>query len=78
MIRNALKILQHLLQDFYCVPDNFGTLCIKGIRMKIFDFCSFSFYRKSLELVLNKQNKLFVISVESKVAQVSNGRLFKR
>ena len=25
------KIFQQMLQDFYIVPDHFGTLCIKGL-----------------------------------------------
>ena len=33
MVRHTLKILQHLLQDFYSVPDHFGTLCIKGLKL---------------------------------------------
>ena len=31
MVRHILKFLQHLLQDFWSVPDHFGTLCIKGL-----------------------------------------------
>ena len=30
MVKCTLKILQHLLQDFYSAFDHFGTLCIKG------------------------------------------------
>ena len=32
MVRHTLEILQHLLQGFQSVSDNFGTLCIKGLR----------------------------------------------
>ena len=32
MVRHTLKILQHLLQDFWSVSDHFGTLCNKGLR----------------------------------------------
>ena len=31
MVRNNLKILQHLLQDFQSLSDHFGRLCIKGL-----------------------------------------------
>ena len=31
MVRHTLKILQQMLQDFYSVSDQFGTLCIKGL-----------------------------------------------
>ena len=31
MVRQTLKILQHLPQDFSSVSDHFGTLCIKGL-----------------------------------------------
>ena len=34
MVRHTIKILQQMLQDFYSVPDHFGTLCIKGLMMK--------------------------------------------
>ena len=30
-VRHTLKILQHLLQDFWSVSGHFGTLCIKGL-----------------------------------------------
>ena len=33
MVRHTSKILQHLLQDFKCVSDHFGTLCIKGLKV---------------------------------------------
>ena len=32
MVRHTLKILQQMLQDFKSVSDDFGTLCIKGIK----------------------------------------------
>ena len=32
MVRHTLKILQHLLQDFEIVSDDFGTLGIKGLN----------------------------------------------
>ena len=37
MVRHTLKILQHLLQDFWSVSDHFGTFCIKGLRTPIRD-----------------------------------------
>ena len=33
MFRHTLKILQHLLQNFQSVPDHFGKLYIKGLRI---------------------------------------------
>ena len=32
MVRQTLKILQHLLQDFLSLSDHFRTLCIKGLK----------------------------------------------
>ena len=32
MVKHTLKILQQMLQDFSSVFDNFGALCIKGLR----------------------------------------------
>ena len=32
MVRQTLKILQQMLQDFKSVSDHFGTLCIKGLK----------------------------------------------
>ena len=32
MIKDTLKILQHLLKDFPSASDHFGTLCIKGSK----------------------------------------------
>ena len=34
MVRHTFKILQQMLQDFKSVSDHFGTLCIKGLRIK--------------------------------------------
>ena len=34
MVKNTLKILQHLLQDFKGVSDHFDTLCIKKLKAK--------------------------------------------
>ena len=31
MVRQTLKILQQMPQDFKSVPDHFETLCIKGL-----------------------------------------------
>ena len=33
MIRHTLKTLQQMLQDFQCVSDHFGTLCIKWLKV---------------------------------------------
>ena len=35
MVRHTLKILQQMLQDFKSVSDHFGTLCIKGLILKL-------------------------------------------
>ena len=32
MVRQSLKILQHLLQDFQSVSGHFGKLCLKGLN----------------------------------------------
>ena len=32
MVRQTLKILQRLLQNFESVPDHFGMLCIKELK----------------------------------------------
>ena len=41
MVRQTLKILEHLLQNFQSVFDHFRRLCIKGfkasIKIKYFD-----------------------------------------
>ena len=41
--RHTLKILQNLLQDFQSVSDPFGTLCVKGLKLKLalvnHDYC---------------------------------------
>ena len=31
----TLKTLQRLLQDFLSMSEHFGTLCIKGLRMRL-------------------------------------------
>ena len=33
MVTRTLKILQQLLLDFKSVPDPFGTICIKGLKV---------------------------------------------
>ena len=42
MVRHALKILQHLLQDFLSVADPFGRFCIIGfiyVAVKVINTC---------------------------------------
>ena len=35
MVRHTLKVLQNLLQSFESVFNNFGTLCIKVLKIEI-------------------------------------------
>ena len=39
MVRHTLKILQHLLQDFYGVSDHFGILCLKVLIAFLVGHC---------------------------------------
>ena len=34
MVKYSLKIFQQMLQDFQSVSDHFGTLCIKGLKLR--------------------------------------------
>ena len=69
MVTHTLKILQHLLQDFYSVSDYFGTWCIKGLSIanmnelklwqKLIDTFIFLFEEKK-EMRLNNIRKSVV------------------
>ena len=47
MVRQTLKILQHLLQDFKSLSDHFGALCIKGLN-----FAELTFFTMTVHLKL--------------------------
>ena len=67
MVRQTLKILHQMHQDFWKVPDHFEKLCIKGLKIKnksrimlitwynnndtIFDKKSYSVNRKAYKLL---------------------------
>ena len=38
---DTLKISQHLLQDFKSVFDHFGTLCITGLKLVLYQYIAF-------------------------------------
>ena len=56
MVRQTLKILQQMLQDFKSVSDHFGTLCMNGLKQERLFYYSQLYYNQRL-LVQEQQRQ---------------------
>ena len=62
MVRQTLKILQQMLQDFESMSDHCGTLCIIGL-IAIFLVLGLVFYLEDLVVILIVNSNIFIVIV---------------
>ena len=60
MVRHTLKILQQMLQDFQSVSEDFGTLCIKVLKVYLFQNGNFILVLIFVKILVWMKNKSFL------------------